>query len=222
MGGALLVQGEYLGEAKDEPSIYRTYLGERKKEFTFDFITADEAQAVAEELLAQNRYVKIYFDCKVRGNPYVELLDQVKLIAPKCSASNVQCQVIRIDHTVEAGHSETILGLVADLVQPAQIPYERLDIDNVVGTFSVGEEIEGQTSGATGVVKKVTEDYLEIEERGVINFEDDEQLVGAVSEATSDVDNPSGAVGLMRGSILHLDMDPPDHLDAGYYIDQTK
>jgi len=22
--------------------------------------------------------------------------------------------------------------------------------------------------------------------------------------------------------IMHLDKDPPDHLDAGYYVDQTK
>jgi len=49
--GIVIVQGDYVGEAKDEPSIYRTYLGERKREFSFDFITAEEAQEVAEELL---------------------------------------------------------------------------------------------------------------------------------------------------------------------------
>lgn len=142
MSGITVVQGDYVGEAKDEPSIYRTYLGERKKEFSFDFITAEEVQQVAEELLEQNKHIKVYFDCKVRGNPYVNLLDKCKLTAPKCSVSNLQCQIIRIDHTVEAGKWITILGLVAELVQTA--------------------------------------------------------------------------------TIMHLDKDPPDHLNAGYYIDQTK
>lgn len=140
--GRVIVQGDYVGEAKDEPSIYRTYLGERKREFSFDFITAEEAQEVAEELLEQNKNAKIYFDVTVRGNPYVELLDQVLLTAPKCSVSNLQCQVIRIDHMVEAGHWVTILSLVAELVQTA--------------------------------------------------------------------------------TIMHLDKDPPDHLDAGYYVDQAQ
>ena len=142
MSGIELVQGDYVGEAKDEPSIYKTYLGERKREFSFDFITAEEVQEVADELLEQNKHIKVYYDCPLRGNPYVKLLDKCKLTAPKCSVSNLECQVIRIDHTVEAGHWETILGLVADSVQEA--------------------------------------------------------------------------------TIMHLDKDPPDHLDAGYYIDQTK
>ena len=140
--GKVIIQGDYVREAKDEPSIYRTYLGERKKEFSFDFITAEEAQEVADELLEQNKKPKIYFDVKVRGNPYVEILDKVNLTAPKCSVSNLQCQVIRIDHTVEAGHWVMILGLVAELVQTA--------------------------------------------------------------------------------TIMHLDKDPLDHLDAGFHIDQTK
>lgn len=140
--GQLLVQGNYVGEAKDEPSIYRTYLGERKREFSFDFIIAGEVQQVAEELLEQNKYVKVYFDCLMTGNPYVNLLDKCKLTAPKCSVSNLECQIIKIDHTVEAGKWIMILGLVADLVQVA--------------------------------------------------------------------------------TIMHLDKSPPDHLDAGYYIDQTK
>jgi len=140
--GPVIVQGDYVHEAKDEPSIYRTYLGERKREFIFSFITAAEVQAIAEELLAQNKNAKIYFDCPVRGNPYVELLDTVLLTAPKCSVTTLQCRVIRIENTVEAGRWNMILGLVAELVQPA--------------------------------------------------------------------------------TIMHLDKDPPDHLDAGYYIDQTK
>jgi len=117
MGGISLIQGDYIGEAKDEPSIYRTYLGERKREFSFAFITAEDAQEVAEELLAQNKRVKVYYDCKVRGNPYVNLLDKCYLTAPKCSVTNLECQIIRIDHTVEAGRWITILGMVAELIQ---------------------------------------------------------------------------------------------------------
>lgn len=220
--GALYVKGDYVAIALDEPSVYKTFLGERKKEFFFPFISANEVQEVAEELLAQNRKLKVYYTCKIRGNPNLNLLDKCQLTAPKCSVSELECQIIRIDHFLAAGKLLTTIGLVAEITETVQIPYERLDVDNAVGTFSVGEEVEGQTSGATAIVKKVTENYLEIEERGVTNFEDDEQLVGAESGTTSDVDNPSGAVGLVRGGILHLDMDPPDHLDAGYYIDQSK
>lgn len=140
--GRVLVQGDYIGEAKDEPSIYRTYLGERKGEFYFDFITAAAVQQVADELLAQNKQVKVYFDCPVRGNPYLNLLDKARLTAPKCSVANLQCQIIKIDHTIESGKWMTVLGLVAELIQTAVI--------------------------------------------------------------------------------MHLDKDPPDHLDAGYYVDQTK
>lgn len=119
--GKLQVQGEYIAEAKDEPSIRRTYLGERKKEFSFIFISAEEVQAIADELLAQNKYVKVYFDCPVRFNPYINLLDKALLTAPKCSVSNLQCQVIKIEHDVEAGKAVTKLGLVAELVQTAKI-----------------------------------------------------------------------------------------------------
>jgi len=218
----VIIQADYVAEAKDEPSIYRTYLGERKREFTFDFITAEEVQEVADELLEQNKNIKVYYDCTVRGNPYVELLDEVKLTAPKCSVSNLECRVIRIDHTVEAGHWTTILGLEAELVQTVEIPYERLDIDNVSGTFIVGETITGGDSGATAVIRTVAATYLYITERdSATDFEDDEEITGGTSSATADVNNSEGSVGLIEGSILHLDMDPPHHLDAGYYIEQT-
>lgn len=140
--GEIRVQGDYVGEAKDEPSIYRTYLGERKRDFSFNFITAEEVQAVADELLAQNKNIKVYYDCNVRGNPYVEILDKAQLTAPKCSVSNLNTRVTRIEHTVEAGRWDMVLSVMAKLVQAA--------------------------------------------------------------------------------TIMHLDKDPPDHLDAGYYIDQTK
>lgn len=140
--GEVFVQGDYVAVAMDEPSVYETFLGERKREFSFPFITSLEAQEVADELLAQNKRLKVYYDCKLRGNPYIHLLDKSILTAPKCSVSNLQCQIVRVDHTVEAGHWETIVSVVADLVQVAKI--------------------------------------------------------------------------------MHLDKVPPDHLNAGYYIDQTK
>lgn len=138
--GVLRVQGDYLGEAKDEPSIYRTYLGERKKEFSFDFITAERVQQVAEELLDQNKHIKVYYICTVRGNPYLNLLDKCKLTAPKCSVSNLECQIIRIDHTIEAGKWVTILGLVADLVQVATIMHlDKVPLDHLDAGYSIDQ-----------------------------------------------------------------------------------
>ncbi|MCK5607807.1 hypothetical protein KAR91_38355 [Candidatus Pacearchaeota archaeon] len=222
MSGVTLVQGDYVAEAKDEPSIYRTYLGERKREFYFDFITAEEVQDVADELLEQNKHIKVYYDTTGTGNPYIKMLDKSKITAPKCSVDEVECQIIRIDHTVEAGRWETILGMVADLVQVARIPYERLDIDNVSGVFEVGEAIVGGESGAVGTIKKVEDDYIEIEERGTVQFVEDEEITGGDSGATADVDNAEGTVGLVVGKILHVNEDSSDHLDAGYYIEQAK
>lgn len=218
----VIIQADYVAYAKDEPSIYRTFLGERRKVFSFDFITKDEVQEVADELLEQNRYIKTYYTVKLRGNPYVNLLDKCYLTSPKCSVSNLECQIIRVEHTVEIGHWETILDLVADLVQKVEVPYERLDIDNVSGTFEVGETITGGTSGATATIKTVTSTYLYITGRdSATDFENDEQITGGISSATADVNNVEGSVGLVSGSILHFD-DPDMHFDSGYYFEQTK
>lgn len=139
--GPVIIQGDYVGEAKDEPSIYRTFLGERKKEFSFDFITADEVEELARELLEQNKRLKVYYDCTVRGNPYVNLLDKCLLTAPKCSVTNLQCQVIKVHHTVEAGHWVTILGLVAELVQEATIMHlDKEPLDHLDAGYYVDQE----------------------------------------------------------------------------------
>jgi len=119
--GIVIVQGNYTAYAKNEPSIYETYLGERKKEFSFNFITAEEVQVVADELLVQNKNIKVYYDCKVRGNPYVEILNKAQLTAPKCSVSNLNTRVTRIEHTVEAGRWDMVLSVMAELVQAATI-----------------------------------------------------------------------------------------------------
>lgn len=132
-----IVHGDYVGEAKDEPLIYSTYLGERKREFIFNFITSAEAQEVAEELLEANKHIKVYYDCVVRGNPYVNLLDAVKLTAPQCSADSLDCQIIRIDHTIEAGKWVTILGLVAEIKRDPQI----MHLDDDKGHVSSGWHI---------------------------------------------------------------------------------
>lgn len=119
--GVLQVKGDYVAVAIDEPSVYETFLGERKKELSFSFITQNEVQAVADELLAQNKKLKVYYTCKIRGNPNLNLLDKCLLTAPKCSVTNLVCQIIRIDHLVEPGRLETTLGLVAEITQTAQI-----------------------------------------------------------------------------------------------------
>lgn len=138
--GVIQVQGDYIGEAKDEPSIYRTYLGERKREFSFDFITADEAETVAQELLAQNKNVKVYFNCRVRGNPYLNLLDKCRLTSPKCSATNLQCQIIKIEHTIIPGGWSMVLGLVAEVVQTAVIMHlDKSPLDHVDSGYYIDQ-----------------------------------------------------------------------------------
>lgn len=119
--GTLQVKGDYVATAVDEASVYETFLGERKKELFFSFITANEVQEVADELLAQNRKLKVYYTCKIRGNPNLNLLDKCLFTAPKCSVSNLECQIIRIDHLVEAGKLETIIGLVAEITETAKV-----------------------------------------------------------------------------------------------------
>lgn len=138
--GILRVQGDYVGEAKDEPSIYRTYLGERKKVYFFDFITADTVEQVAKELLDQQKHLPVYYLCSVRGNPFLNLLDKCLLTAPKCSVTNLQCQIIRIDHTIEAGKWLTLLGLVANLEQPATIMHlDKVPLDHLDAGYSIDQ-----------------------------------------------------------------------------------
>jgi len=71
---------------------------------------------------------------------------------------------------------------------------ERLDMDNISGTFAVGEIITGGTSGATAKVNDVNPLYLKISGRSSTDFQNNEEITGGTSEATADVDNTNGAV----------------------------
>jgi len=77
-------------------------------------------------------------------------------------------------------------------------PDGKLDIDSVSGIFQVGETISAPAppdgSGATATVKEVYPTYLKIINRSATNFEDNEQITGATSGATADVNNLYGAV----------------------------
>lgn len=92
---------------------------------------------------------------------------------------------------------------------------ERLDIDNVSGTFQVDEIITGANSGATATVKVVQATYLEILGRSITNFENNEEIEGGTSSATADVDNPEGAVGFGAG--LHTFEVTPEVLPGFEY-----
>ena len=77
-------------------------------------------------------------------------------------------------------------------------PDGKLDIDNVSGIFQVGETISAPAppggSGATATVKEVYPTYLKIINRSATNFVENEQITGATSGATADVNNLYGAV----------------------------
>ncbi len=80
---------------------------------------------------------------------------------------------------------------------------QKLDFDNLAGTFEGAETITGGTSGATAQIKEIFETYLLITGRSTTNFSSDEEITGGTSEATADVDNASGAVN-----------NPPDNIKS--------
>lgn len=77
-------------------------------------------------------------------------------------------------------------------------PDGKLVIENVIGIFQVGETISAPAppdgSGATAIIKEVYPTYLKIINRSGTNFEDEEEITGATSEATADVNSTYGAV----------------------------
>jgi len=62
----------------------------------------------------------------------------------------------------------------------------KVTMDNVSGTFTVGETVTGGTSTSTGVIQRVESLYL-ILTSVTGDFIDDEELTGSSSAATSDV-----------------------------------
>ena len=83
---------------------------------------------------------------------------------------------------------------------------ERLDIDNVSGTFEARETITGGASAATAIVVQVEPLYLIIRARSgtLVN---NEEITGGTSAATADVNNASGAVN-----------DPPENIKQACII----
>ena len=86
-----------------------------------------------------------------------------------------------------------------------------LTYDNLaVSTFSVGETITGQTSGAVGKMISLTGLTLSL---GACagRFQDNEQILGGTSGATADVNMPNSAAGvdLVQNGDFSVDTDPP-------------
>ena len=86
-----------------------------------------------------------------------------------------------------------------------------LTYDNLaVSTFSVGETITGQTSGAVGKMISLTGLTLSL---GACagRFQDNEQILGGTSGATADVNMPDSAAGvdLVQNGDFSVDTDPP-------------
>lgn len=85
----------------------------------------------------------------------------------------------------------------------------RIDIDTAVGTFQVDEIVDGGTSTAYGIIKKVASSYLYIQ---VLygTFTDGETLTGATSAATVTVNEPNGYTeGNIGGNLKVLFNWPP-------------
>lgn len=70
---------------------------------------------------------------------------------------------------------------------------QKLAVDNLSGTFRAKETITGATNSYTAIVKRVTPTALWIAGK-TGNFADDEEVEGATSGATADVNSASGAV----------------------------
>ncbi len=114
----------------------------------------------------------------------------------------------------------------------------KIAIDNVSGTFQVGETITGQTNNYTAVVEYEAEDFLIIEDQrdaaGNLDetalFEDNETLQGNTSGATCLLNEPdtSGAVppalqGYTPNNINVGQNLPTDlkNLEAAYYLENN-
>lgn len=105
-------------------------------------------------------------------------------------------------------------------------PDGKLDIDNVSGIFQVGETISAPAppggSGATATVEEVYPTYLKIINRSGTNFVEEEQITGATSGATADVNNADGAVNdppraIKKACIILSRYDNDNTLYTKYY-----
>lgn len=97
----------------------------------------------------------------------------------------------------------------------------RIDVDNISGTFQADEIIDGGTSNAYGIIKEVGSDYLYIQ---ILygTFTDNEQLTGATSSATCDVNETSGYTEGNVGHSLKIVFDPPPYRNILYNCEVIK
>lgn len=97
----------------------------------------------------------------------------------------------------------------------------RIDIDTATGTFQVDEIVDGGTSNAYGIIKKVASSYLYIQ---ILygTFTDGETLTGATSGATVTVNEPNGYTEGNIGGTLKILFDPPPYRNILYNCDVVK
>ena len=91
----------------------------------------------------------------------------------------------------------------------------RIDTDAQTGTFQVDEIVDGGTSSAYGVIKKVGSDYLYIQ---ILygTFTDGETLTGATSSATTTVNEANGYTEGNIGGVLKVLFDPAPYRNVLY------
>ncbi len=97
----------------------------------------------------------------------------------------------------------------------------RIDIDTAIGTFQVDETVDGGTSNAYGIIKKVASSYLYIQ---ILygTFTDGETLTGATSGATVTVNEPNGYTEGNVGGTLKILFDPSPYRNILYNCDIVK
>ncbi|GAH53582.1 unnamed protein product, partial [marine sediment metagenome] len=69
----------YRGEAIDEVTYQDRYIRRRKKTFVLEYLEPGNtaARQAAFALLASLRNIQVYYNCSIRGLPYLNLMDTV-------------------------------------------------------------------------------------------------------------------------------------------------
>jgi len=115
----------YVGEAIDEASFHDMWIGEKKQEFTLEYLEpgTEVAQQAAEALISNLCKLKTYYDCQVRGMPHLRLLDTLTVTEPTALLDAKQTQVIKMVDNLKLGDYRTNLGLVVKEVPVAATPH---------------------------------------------------------------------------------------------------
>lgn len=115
----------YVGEAIDEASFHDMWIGEKKQEFTLEYLEpgTEVAQQAAEALLSNLCKLKTYYDCLVRGMPHLRLLDTLTVTEPTALLDAKQTQVIKMVDNLKLGDYRTDLGLVVKEIPVVATPH---------------------------------------------------------------------------------------------------